>query len=141
MKKTRYGFGIEVSIDFESALELTKGALKEQGFGILTEIDVKKTLNEKLDVDFKRYKILGACNPPLAYKALGIEQEIGLILPCNVIVYETGEGNTKVSVIDPYEAMSFVGNPNLDHIAGEAAKKLRLALTKLSAEAVTEKVG
>ncbi len=140
MEKTKYGFRLELLQDFDNALELTTSALKDQGFGILTEIDVKETLKEKLDVDFKKYKILGACNPPLAHKALTIEEEIGLLLPCNVIVYEAGKGKTRVSVIDPYEAMKVVGNPEIEHIAGEARKKLELSLLNLSAAAV-EKVG
>lgn len=136
IKKTKYGFSLGLPLDFDNALELTTSALKDHGFGVLTEIDVKKTLKNKLNVDFKRYVILGACNPPLAYKALSIEEEIGLLLPCNVIVYEDGENSSKVVAIDPYEAMRVVGNPDLEHIAGEARKRLRLSLLKLSTAAV-----
>ena len=111
----------------------TTAALASEGFGILTEIDVKATLRKKLDVDFTRYVILGACNPPMAYRALQAETEIGLLLPCNVIVYETTEGGTTVSLINPMEAMSMVDNPNLHAVASEVTAKLQRvaqALTK-----------
>ena len=95
-----YGFGRKVSYPYDEAIEKTKAALKTVGFGVLTEIDVKKTMKEKLNADFRRYTILGACNPPLAHKALSTDLEIGLLLPCNVVVYEEGEGSV-VRIMDP----------------------------------------
>lgn len=123
-----YGFSRRVSMPYEEALERIKGALKEQGFGVLTEIDVKATLKKKLGVEFKNYMVLGACNPPFAYRALQAEEEIGLLLPCNVIVYEPEEDISVVSAINPLEAMSIVDNPELEHIAREVGEKLKQAL-------------
>jgi uncharacterized protein (DUF302 family) len=120
-----YGFSTAVPYDYDEAVQRTTAALASEGFGILTEIDVKATLRKKLDVDFTRYVILGACNPPMAYRALQAETEIGLLLPCNVIVYETTEGGTTVSLINPMEAMSMVDNPNLHAVATEVTTKLR----------------
>jgi uncharacterized protein (DUF302 family) len=105
--------------------------LKEQGFGVLTEIDVKRTLKEKLDAEFQRYIILGACNPPLAHRALQAEEEIGLLLPCNVIVYETGPGRCRVSALDPGMMVELSGNEVLEEIAKEARERLRKALASL----------
>ena len=121
-------------MDFDQALEQTKEALKEQGFGVLTEVDVKATLKNKLAVDFRRYRILGACNPPLAFKALSAEQDIGLLLPCNVIVYETGHNTAKVAAIDPAEAMKPVDNPGIGPVALEVRDKLKSVLRNLSPE-------
>ena len=132
MKKTKYGIGTELPLDFDTAIEQTITGLKEQGFGILTEIDVKETLKKKLGVSFKRYHILGACNPPLAHKALLEEEEIGLLLPCNVIVYETSQGKTRVVVIDPVAAMSIVGNDAIKPVAEEAGRKLTSVIHDLA---------
>jgi len=96
-----YGFSKTIDAPYEAAIEKVTAALKEEGFGVLTTIDVKDTLKKKLNVDFRKYVILGACNPPLAYKTLQAETEIGLLLPCNVIVYENDEGKSVVSAIDP----------------------------------------
>ena len=119
-------FGIRVTLDvpYETAIEKATAALKEEGFGVLTEIDVKATLKKKLDVDFQRYVILGACNPKLAYQALQNEREIGLLLPCNVIVYETDEGQSTVSIVDPMSMMGVVESDSLELVADQAKEKL-----------------
>jgi len=133
MKETNYGMSIEVTLPFEQALTKTVELLKEQGFGVLTEIDVKETLKKKLDVDFKKYQILGACNPPYAYQALNAEEDIGLLLPCNVIVYELDENTTRVSAIDPQKAMAMVSNNQVEPIAIEIKEKLTSVLNAFSA--------
>lgn len=128
----RYGFGTTLHLPFDQAVERTKDALKAEGFGVLTTIDVQQTLKEKLDVDFERYVILGACNPSLAHRALTAEHELGLLLPCNVIVHEHQDA-TAVSVVDPAQMLGFVGdNPDLNAVADEAAKKLRRVVAALS---------
>ena len=121
---SKYGYSKQLNISFEEAVEKTIAALKEEGFGILTDIDVKKTLKEKLDVSFKQYRILGACNPPQAYKALQAEEEIGLLLPCNVIVYEKDDG-VVVSAIRPEIAFFFIDNESLAPLAGEVEAILK----------------
>ncbi len=113
-----------VNLPFEEAIEKTTAALKEEGFGILTEIDVKGTLKKKLDVDFRRYTILGACNPPLAFQALQTDLAIGLLLPCNVIVYESGNNETTVSIVDPEKMLSSAANDDLCTVSAEAKKRL-----------------
>ncbi|MFN8499607.1 MAG: DUF302 domain-containing protein [Anaerolineae bacterium] len=129
--KLAYGFGIHVNLPYTEAVERTKAALKEQGFGVLTEIDVKATMKQKLNADFRPYIILGACNPPLAHRALTTELDIGLLLPCNVVVYET-EGGSVVEVMDPAAAMGVVGNAALEPIAREAKTRLAKALDALA---------
>ena len=119
-----YGYSRKFDIGFGEAISKVKEALKKESFGVLTEIDVKATLKEKLDVDYENYTILGACNPPFAYKALQAEKEIGLLLPCNVIVYSQ-DGKTFISAINPMEAMSVVDNPELKEIAKQVGGKLR----------------
>jgi len=119
-----YGYSKEVDISFDEAIDKVREKLKEQGFGVLTEIDVKKTLKEKLDVDYEDYIILGACNPPFAYKALQAEKEIGLLLPCNVIVY-VKDNKTLVSAINPVKAMGMIENEDLKEIANEVGDKLK----------------
>lgn len=109
---------------FEDAITKTTEELKKEGFGVLTEIDVKETLKKKLDVDFKKYKILGACNPGFAHKALQAEDKIGTMLPCNVIVEEHEDGTVEVSAVNPIESMQAVGNSSLGEIAGEVKSKL-----------------
>ena len=126
----KYGHTKQLNIDFEEALELVKNGLLEEGFGILTEIDVRETLKKKLDVDFDKYVILGACNPPLAYKALQTECEIGLLLPCNVIVYKKDD-TVFVSAIVPTATMSVVENEKLGGIAEEVEGKLKRVITRL----------
>jgi uncharacterized protein (DUF302 family) len=125
-----YGMSARLGIPHEQAVEAAKEALKSEGFGVLTEIDVKATLKKKLDVDFRKYIILGACNPPMAYKALSTELEIGLLLPCNVIVYEEGDGSV-VSAIDPIEAMAVVDNPKLKPVAEQVRAKLERVIDSL----------
>lgn len=125
-----YGTTKETSLNFQEAISKVKEELKKEGFGILTEIDVKKTLKEKLNLNYNDYVILGACNPQLAYKALQAEKEIGLLLPCNVIVYED-KGETYVSVINPIEAMSIVDNKSLESIAQQVQEKLKKVLDNL----------
>ncbi len=119
----KYGYKREVSLPFANAVLKTKGELSKEGFGILTEIDVKTTLKKKLDVDYGNYIILGACNPPFALKALQAEKDIGLLLPCNVIIYEEN-GKTFVSTILPTVAMGMVENPSLADIAKTVEEKL-----------------
>ena len=128
-----YDFRATLNVPYEEAIEKATAALKEEGFGILTEIDVKATLKKKLDADFRRYIILGACNPKLAYQALQNELEIGLLLPCNVIVYETDEGQSVVSIVDPISMLGVVKSPALDPIAQEARTRLRRVIEALSA--------
>jgi len=133
MEEGRYGLRVRLPIAYDEAVERTTAALKEEGFGVLTTIDVKATIKQKLDRDFRRYVILGACNPPLAHRALTAELEIGLLLPCNVIVYETTPGKSVVAAMAPLPAMSMVGNPELHEVAKEADMRLRRALTALEA--------
>ena len=120
----KYGYKREVSISFSEAVDKTKAELAKEGFGILTEIDVKATLKKKLNVDHESYLILGACNPPFALKALQAEKDIGLLLPCNVIVYEDG-GAVFVSVILPTVAMGMVENPSLEDMGKTVEEKLK----------------
>jgi len=131
MEKTQYGFRKTVKLSYEEAIEKVTQALKEEGFGILTQIDVKDTLKKKLNVDFRKYIILGACNPPFAYQSLQAETEIGLLLPCNVIVYEDNSGNAVVSAIDPESAMSMIDNTKLKEIAAQVGNKLKKVIDGL----------
>lgn len=127
----RYGFGIDLDRPFEEVLTAVQNALKEQGFGVLTTIDVKATLKGKLGLDMERYVILGACNPPLAHRALETEREVGLLLPCNVVVREV-DGKTRVEIADPKAMLGIVGNPALDELANEARSRLERALQTLA---------
>jgi uncharacterized protein (DUF302 family) len=119
-----------LAVPYEQAVELTKEALKTEGFGVLAEIDVKATLKKKLDADFRKYVILGACNPPLAYQAFQAELEIGLLLPCNVIVYQEGNGSV-VSIMDPDLMTKMVDNPALLSPASQARAKLERVIASL----------
>lgn len=119
-----YGYSKEVQSSYEDTITKTKEELAKEGFGVLTEIDVKATLKKKIDVEYDNYMILGACNPTFAYKALQSEKEIGLLLPCNVIVYES-DGQVHVSAIVPSVAMSMVEKPELGEIALEVEEKLK----------------
>ena len=125
-----YGYKKQVRISFEGALEKTREELQKEGFGILTEIDVKTTLKKKLDVDYDNYLILGACNPAFAYQALQAEKDIGLLLPCNVIVYEQ-DGETFVSAIVPTVAMGIVDNEDLRGIAAKVEEKLKKVIDRI----------
>ena len=120
-----YYFSKTVDQSFNDAIIRVTEELKKEGFGVLTEIDVKATLKKKLDVDFRNYRILGACNPPFAYQALQAEPHIGLMLPCNVVVQETDNGKTLVSAIDPVASMQAVENDSLGEIAGQVKAKLQ----------------
>ena len=120
-----------VNSTFDDAIVKVTEELKKEGFGILTEIDVKETLKKKLDVDFRRYKILGACNPPYAYKALQLEETLGVLLPCNVVVQELTDGKIQVSVVNPTESMQAVNNENLGEIASEISLKLKKVIENL----------
>ena len=132
MKETRYGMGIEIAVPFEDAVTRTTDALKTEGFGVLTTIDVQATLKQKLGVDFRKYTILGACNPPLAHRAFQTELEIGILLPCNVIVYETEPGRSVVSAMAPVAAIGMMGgSPGLQDVAKEADQRLRRVLAAL----------
>ena len=121
-----YYFSKTVRSGFDEAVSKITQALKEEGFGILTEIDVKSTLKKKLDVDFRKYRILGACNPPFAYKALQAEDKVGTMLPCNVIVQETADGEVEIAAIDPIASMRAIDNPELREIAGTISQKLQI---------------
>ena len=127
----RYYFSKTVDLTQEEAIAKVTAELKKDGFGILTEIDVKATLKKKLDVDFRNYMILGACNPPFAHEALKSERMIGLMLPCNVVVQETDNGKTEVSAIDPMASMQAVENPKLGEIAEEVRSKLEAVINRM----------
>ncbi len=127
---TAYGISKSIDLPYDEALVRVTDALKEQGFGVLTRIDVKETLREKLQADFRRYEIIGACNPTLAHRALQSELQVGLLLPCNVIVYEEGEGSV-VAAFDPEAAMALADNPALQEVAREAKARLERALKRL----------
>jgi uncharacterized protein (DUF302 family) len=132
MNESRYGMRVHVPLDYERAVERVTAALKEEGFGVLTTIDVKQTLKDKLNTDFRKYVILGACNPPLANRALRAETDIGLLLPCNVIVYETGPGRSVAAALAPLTIAGLVGeNLEVAAVAREADEKLRRALNRL----------
>jgi uncharacterized protein (DUF302 family) len=125
-----YGFGKLLDLPFETALQLAKDSLKMEGFGVLCEIDIMSKLKERLGVDFSKYVILGACNPQLAYQALQKEMNLGLLLPCNVVVYEK-EGKTFVAAIDAAKMLSVVDNPELASIAEKVNEKLRRVIDNL----------
>ncbi len=135
MEDTRYGMRVELPIAYDQAVERTTAALKAEGFGVLTTIDVRQTIRQKLDKDFRKYVILGACNPPLAYQALSEETEIGLLLPCNLIVYETDAGRSAVAAVAPLATMSRVGNDALAPLGQQVDAKLRRVMSALEAGA------
>lgn len=133
MHESPYGLRIEVPFDYEPAVEKTKAALKQEGFGVLTTIDVKQTLKEKLDAEFRKYVILGACNPPLANRVLRAEIDAGLLLPCNVIVYEQRPGRSVIAALAPLTMADLVGdNPEVAAVAREADERLRRVLDTLA---------
>ena len=120
-----------ISAEFDKAIELVTEALKNEGFGVLSEIDIQQTLKKKLDVDFRKYKILGACNPPNAYKALQQDDKIGTMLPCNVILQEVGENQVEVAAVDPVASMVAVENTEIANIAVEVKTKLERVISSL----------
>lgn len=119
------------NLPFEAVIERVTAALKEEGFGVLTDIDIQATLKKKLDADLHKYRILGACNPGFAYKALQNEDKVGVMLPCNVIVQEREEGRVEVSAVDPIASMSAIQNPELEGIAAEVASRLQRMIESL----------
>lgn len=126
-----YGFGIELKTPYEQAIAAVTDALKAEGFGVLTTIDVQRTLREKLGAEMEPYVILGACNPPLAHRALSADREIGLLLPCNVVVRATETGS-RVDIVDPQAMMGIVGNDALNEVASEARQKLQQVVGRLA---------
>lgn len=131
--ETRYGLRVAIDADYDAAVDRVTTALKAEGFGVLTTIDVKQTLKQKIDRDFRRYVILGACNPVLADRALHAELEVGLLLPCNVVVYEEEPGRSVVAAMAPVPAMAMVGNEALASVASEADARLRRVLAAVAA--------
>lgn len=126
---TRYGIGITVPLSYDEAVARTREALAREGFGVLTEIDVRATMKKKLDVDFRPYIILGACNPPIAHRALSAERDIGLLLPCNVVVYAGDEeGTSVVAAMDPVEALQLTGRDDIREMALDVRQRLERAL-------------
>ena len=133
---SRYGVGMTVALDFERAVDRVKEALAAEGFGILCEIDVAATMKKKLDVDFRPYVILGACNPPLAHRALTAERDIGLLLPCNIIVYaDDMPGHSVIAAMDPVVALGVTGNTSLQPVAEEVKSRLIRALAAVETSA------
>ena len=128
---TKFGFGKPVDLGFEEAIETVTEELGKEGFGILTEIDVQATLKKKLGEDMPPYRILGACNPPLAHQAVTAVPEIGLLLPCNVLVRETDDGTVRVSFMDPGSVLGLVDNPDVEPLAGQVREKLERVLAAL----------
>ena len=127
----KYYFNKTIKLDFDQAVQLVTEELKKEGFGVLTEIDIQKTLKEKINVDFRKYKILGACNPPNAHKALLQEDKVGLMLPCNVIIQELENNLIEVAAIDPVASMMAIENQNLAGIAEEIKEKLERVIASL----------
>ena len=126
-----YYFAKTIAADFDDAVQRTTNALKEEGFGIITEIDVKETFGKKLGIDFRKYRILGACNPALAHEALEIEDKVGTMLPCNVVVQDAGDGKTEVAAIDPVASMQAIDNPRLGQAAQVVRDKLKMVIERL----------
>ena len=133
-KIKEYAFSTVLDTSYEDAVSKVTDALKEEGFGILTEIDVKSTLKKKLGVDFRKYVILGACNPPYAHRTLQADLDVGLLLPCNVIVYETDDKKAYVSALNPVSALEVIKSRELRAIAGEVSEKLKSVLDKVAKE-------
>ena len=127
----KYGYGRQLSISMNEAEEKIRVSLQSQGFGVLTEIDVKSTLNAKIGVDFKPYKILGACNPNIAYQALTEEQEIGLLLPCNIVIWDNEDGTVNVSAIDAKKMLSVTGRDDLEELSTQVNGLLHAAIDAL----------
>jgi len=130
-KLKEYAFSTVLETSFEDAVDRIKDALKEEGFGVLTEIDVKTTFKKKLNKDFRKYVILGACNPPFAFRTLETDLDVGLLLPCNVIVYETDEKKAYIAAINPVSALKVIKKENLKQIAKEVSGKLEKVIEKV----------
>ena len=128
-----YHFSTTTQMPFEEAVEQTKILLKQHGFGVLTAIDVQTTLKEKLGVDFRPYRILGACNPQMAYRALQAEDKIGTMLPCNVIVQDRGNGIVEISAVDPVASMQAIDNPSLGEVAQKVRDQLKAVIGDIAA--------
>jgi uncharacterized protein (DUF302 family) len=128
---TAFGFGKQVDLDFEAAIDKVTEDLQTEGFGVLSDIDVAAKMKEKLDKDMPRYRILGACNPALAYQAIGAVPDIGLLLPCNVLVREDEDGSVNVSFMDPASVMSLVDDPGVEPLAAEVKARLQRVLELL----------
>ena len=126
-----YYFSKTLAADFDEAIRRTIDALKQQGFGVITEIDVKETLNKKLGIAFRNYRILGACNPALAHEALQVEDKVGTMLPCNVVVQDAGDGKSEVAAIDPVASMQAIDNPALKQAAEAVREKLKVVIENL----------
>ncbi len=131
--KTSYGFGTRLNLPYDEAVGRVKDALKTEGFGVLTEIDVRKTMREKLGIEMDPYVILGACNPPLAHRALELEPDIGLLLPCNVVVRAEG-ATSHVDIADPQAMLGIVGNEDLNAVADEAKQRLQRVVVALGGQ-------
>ncbi|HEX8726172.1 MAG TPA: DUF302 domain-containing protein [Gemmatimonadaceae bacterium] len=130
---TPYGFSVTVPLAYDAAVEKTRAELAKEGFGVLTEIDVKKTMKQKLDAEFRPYVILGACNPPLAHKALTAERDIGLLLPCNIVVYAADDPKRSVvAAMDPVAALSLAGKAEIEPLAREVRERLERVLTAVA---------
>lgn len=129
-----YAFQSVVDLPFEDAVEKVTAALGKEGFGVLTEIDVQATLKKKIGKDFRKYKILGACNPPFAFQALSAELDVGLLLPCNVVVYETNAGETAVGAINPVSMLKVIPNDQLQKVASEVSARLEKTIQSLAKE-------
>lgn len=129
--ETGFGFGKNVDMDFDAAIEKVTADLQTEGFGVLSDIDVAAKMKEKLGEDMPRYRILGACNPALAHKAIGAVPDIGLLLPCNVLVREDEEGAVSVSFMDPQSVLSLVDHPGVEPLAGEVKTRLKRVLEAL----------
>ena len=126
-----YHFTKAIDLEFDAAVQKVTEELQKEGFGVLTEIDVAATLKKKLNVDFRKYRILGACNPPFAYEALQAEDKIGTMLPCNVIVQETRDGKVEISAVDPVASMAAIRNPKLGAVAEQVRAKLKGLVERL----------
>jgi uncharacterized protein (DUF302 family) len=130
---TRYGIGTTVDLEYSRAVERTRKELAKEGFGVLAEIDIAATLKEKLNADFRPYVILGACNPPLAHRALTAERDLGLLLPCNVVVYAADEpGKSVVAAMDPEAALALTDNPEVREVAREVKARLERVLERVA---------
>jgi len=126
-----YYFAKTLTVGFDEAVRRATDALKQEGFGIITEIDLKETFKKKIDIDFRNYRILGACNPTLAHEALQIEDKVGTMLPCNVVIQDVGDGRTEVAAIDPVASMQAIDNPELKRAAEQVRGKLKLVIDRL----------